>query len=79
MHANAPHDIVTHQGTFSLEVQVVDSDRNRREVPIVDIRVSILPGPVKDPELLFGNALREAYALATQFINLRPNPDADSV
>ena len=60
MHGNAPHDIITHQGTFSLEVQVVDSDRNRREVPIVDIRVSILPGPVKD----------QNYFLAMHYVKL---------
>ena len=79
MHANQPHNIRTHQGTFSLEVDIVDSNRANRQIPIVDVKASILPGPVKDPQLLFGNALRECYGLATRFMHVQPAPTTDTV
>ena len=72
MHANQPHNIRTHQGTFSLETDIVDSNRANREIPIVDVKASILPGPVKDPQVLFGSALRECYGLATRFMHVQP-------
>ena len=79
MHANQPHNIRTHQGTFSLEADIVDSNRANREIPIVDVKASILPGPVKDPQVLFGNALRECYGLATRFMHVQPAPTTDTV
>jgi len=79
MHANQPHSIHTHQGDFSIELDIVDSNRGNREIPIVDVKAAILPGPVKDPQLLFGNALRECYELATQFLRVPASPMTDTV
>ena len=79
MHANQPHNVHTHQGNFSIELDIVDSNRGNREIPIVDVKASILPGPVKDPQLLFGNALRECYELATQFLRVPTSPMTDTV
>jgi hypothetical protein len=78
MHANQPHSIQTHQGVFSLEIDIVESNRGNRQIPIVDVKASILPGAVKDPQLLFGNALRECYSLATRFMQIQAAPTTDT-
>ena len=41
--------------------------------------MTILPGNVKSPEILFKHALQEGYAAATNFLNLRPKPNSDTV
>ena len=79
MHANQSHNVHTHQGNFSIELDIVDSNRGNRQIPIVDVKASILPGPVKDPQLLFGKSLRECYELATQFLRVPASPMTDTV
>ena len=54
---NAPRNIVTTAGNISLETEIIDSQHRARQIPLVDVRVTILPGNVKSPEILFQNAL----------------------
>jgi hypothetical protein len=74
---NAPRTITTSAGNISLETEIVDSQRRRRQIPIVEVRVTILPGNVKAPDILFKHALQESYAAATNFLNLQPKPNSD--
>ena len=76
---NAPCNIATASGNISLETEIVDSQRRRREVPIVDVRVTILPGNVKSPNILFKHALEEGYAAATNYLNVEPKPNSDTI
>jgi hypothetical protein len=57
----------------------VDSNRVNRRIPIVDVKAAILPRPVKDLQVLFGNALRECNGLATRFMHVQPAPTTDTV
>ena len=38
---NAPRNIATASGNISLETEIVDSQRRQRQVPIVDVCVTI--------------------------------------
>ena len=76
---NAPRNIATTAGNISLETEIIDSQHRARQVPLVDIRVKILPGTVESPEILFKHALQEGYAAATNFLNLPPKPNSDTV
>ena len=58
---NAPRTITTSAGNISLETEIIDSQRHSRQIPIVDVRVTILPGNVKTPDILFKNTLQEGY------------------
>ena len=70
---NAPPIIATTAGNVSLEAEIIDRQRRRRQIPIVDVRVTILPGTVKDPKNLFRLALQEGYAAATNYLNVQPH------
>ena len=50
---NAPRNIATTAGNISLETEIIDRQRRRRGIPIVEVRVTILPGTVKAPNILF--------------------------
>ena len=76
---NAPRTIATSAGNISLETEIIDSQRRARQIPIVDVRVTILPGRVKSPDILFKHALQEGYAAATSYLNLQPKPDKDTI
>ena len=43
---NAPRTIATSSGNISLETEIIDSQRRVRQIPLVDVRVMILPGNV---------------------------------
>ena len=75
---NAPRTITTAAGNISVETEIVDSQRRRRQIPIVEVRVTILPGRVKAPNILFKHALQESYAAATNYMNIQPKPDSDT-
>ena len=75
---NAPRTITTSAGNISLETEIVDSQRRRRQIPIVEVRVTILPGNVKAPDILFKHALQESYAAATNYLNIQPKPNSDT-
>ena len=51
---NASRNIATSAGNISLETEIIDSQRRRRQIPIVDVRVTILPGTVKNLRLRKG-------------------------
>ena len=70
---NAPRNIATASGNISLETEIIDSQRHRRQIPIVDVHVTILPGTVKAPNNLFRLALQEGYAAATNYLNVQPH------
>jgi len=76
---NAPRNIATTAGNITLETEIIDSQHRARQIPLVDVRVTILPGNVKSPEILFKHALQEGYAAATNFLNLPPMPNSDTV
>jgi len=76
---NEPRTITTREGPISVEVEIIESARRRRQVPIVDVQVNILPGHVKNPEILFEHAFRESYAAATNFMHVPPHPNTDTV
>ena len=78
-HTNAPRIFATASGNVSVETEIVDSQRRQRQIPIVDVRVTILPGQVKSPNILFKFALEEAYGAATHFMGLPAKPDSDTV
>ena len=50
---NAPHNIATTAGNISLETEIIDSQHRARQIPPIDVRVTILPRNVKSPEILF--------------------------
>ena len=50
---NAPRIFATASGDVSVETEIIDSQRRQRQIPIVDVRVTILPGQVKSPNILF--------------------------
>ena len=64
---NAPRNIATTAGNISLETEIIDSQHRARQVSLVDVRVTILPGNVKSPQDLIRHALQEGYAAATNF------------
>ena len=76
---NAPRNIATTGGNISLETEIIDSQHRARQIPLVDVRVTILPRNVKSPDILFQHALEEGYAATTHFLNLPPKPDSDTV
>ena len=76
---NAPRIIATTAGNVSLETEIIDRQRRRRGIPIVEIRVTILPGTVKAPNILFKLALQESYAAATNYLNVQPHTATDTV
>ena len=76
---NAPRNISTSAGNISLETEIIDSQQRVRQIPLVDVRITILPGNVKTPDILFKHALQEGYAAATHFLNLAPKPNSDTV
>ena len=76
---NAPSIIATAAGNISLETEIIDSQQRVRQIPLVDVRITILPGNVKTPDILFKHALQEGYAAATHFLNLAPKPNSDTV
>ena len=76
---NAPRNIATESGNISLETEIIDSQRRQRQVPIVDVRVTILPGNVKSPNILFKHALQEGYAAATNYLNVQAKPNSDTI
>ena len=76
---NAPRNFATASGNVSVETEIVDSQRRQRQIPIVDVRVTILPGTVKSTNILFKFALEKAYAAATHFMGLPPKPETDTV
>ena len=76
---NAPHNIATSAGNISVETEIIDSQHRARQIPLVDVRVTILPGNVKTPDILFKHALQEGYAAATHFLNMPAKPDSDTV
>ena len=76
---NAPRTIATSAGNISLETEIIDSQHRVRQIPLVDVRVTILPGNVKTPDILFKHALQEGYAAATHFLNMAAKPDSDTV
>jgi hypothetical protein len=78
-HTNAPRVFATASGNVSVETEIIDSQRRQRQVPIVDVRVTILPGTVKSPNILFKFALEEAYAASTHFMGLHAKPESDTV
>ena len=72
-----PRLINTPHGTVSIETQIMGGNnaRTNNTVPIIDIRVTIEPGNVDDPEILFKLAIDNAYALARQQIAGPPSPE----
>ena len=76
---NAPRVIPTSAGNISLETEIIDRSRRRRQIPIVEVRVTILPGTVKAPNILFEHALQESYAAATNYLNVQPHTATDTV
>ena len=78
-HTNAPRIFATASGNVSVEIEIIDSERRQRQIPIVDVRVTILPGQVKSPNKLFKFAIEEAYGASTHFIGLPAKPDSDIV
>ena len=76
---NAPRNISTSAGNISLETEIIDSQQRVRQIPLVDVPITILPGNVKTPDILFKHALQEGYAAATHFLNLSPKPTSDTV
>ena len=76
---NAPRNIATDGGNISVETEIIDSQRRGRQIPIVDVRVTILPGNVKSPNILFKHALQDSYAAATSYLNLQPKPNTDTI
>ena len=48
---NAPRNIATSAGNISLETEIIDSQHRVRQIPLVDVRVTILPGNVKTPDI----------------------------
>ena len=76
---NAPRIIATTAGNVSLETEIIDRQRRRRQIPIVEVRVTILPGTVKAPNILFKLALQESYAAATNYLNVQPHTATDTV
>ena len=76
---NAPRTIATSSGNISLETEIIDSQRRVRQIPLVDVRVTILPGNVKSPQILFKHALQEGYAAATSYLNVQPKPNTDTI
>jgi len=76
---NAPSVIATSAGNISLETEIIDRQRRRRQIPIVELRVTILPGTVKAPNILFKHALQQSYAAATNFMNVQPHTATDTV
>ena len=49
---NAPRSIATSAGNVSLETEIIDRQRRRRQIPIVEVRVTILPGTEKSTKYL---------------------------
>jgi hypothetical protein len=43
-HTNAPRIFVTASGNVFVDTEIIDSQRRQRQIPIVDVRVTILPG-----------------------------------
>ena len=76
---NAPRIFGTASGNVSVETEIVDSQRRQRQIPIVDVRVTVLAGTVKSPNILFKFALEEGYAAATHFMGLPVKPETDTV
>jgi hypothetical protein len=76
---NAPRNIDTTAGNISLETEIFDSQQRVRQIPLVDVRITILPGNVKTPDILFKHALQAGYAADTHFLNLPPKPNSDTV
>ena len=56
---NAPRNIATDAGNISLETEIIDSQRRARQIPIVEVRVTILPGTIRAPNILFKHALQQ--------------------
>ena len=50
-HTNAPRIFATASGNVSVETEIIDSQRRVRQIPLVDVRVTILPGTVKSPQI----------------------------
>ena len=76
---NAPRNIATTARNISLETEIIDSQQRVCQIPIVDVRITILPGNVKTPDILFKHALQEGYAAATHFLNMSAKPYSDTV
>ena len=76
---NAPRIFATASGNVSVETEIIDSQRRQRQIPIVNVRVTVLPGTVKSPNILFKFALEEGYAAATHFMGLPVKPETDTV
>ena len=60
---NAPRIFATASGNVSVETEIVDSQRRQRQIPIVDVPVTVLAGTVKSPNILFKFALEEGMLL----------------
>ena len=78
-HTNAPRIVATAAGNVSIEAEIIDSQRRRRAITIVDVHVSILAGTVKAPNIIFKLALQEYYAAATAFAILPAHPNTDTI
>jgi hypothetical protein len=75
---NAPRIIDTSAENICLETDIIDSQRRVRQILIVDVRVTILPGNVKSPHISFRRALQHGYAAATNSLNMPPKPNSDT-
>jgi hypothetical protein len=78
-HTNAPRIFARASGNLSVETEIIDSQRHQRQIPIVDVCLTILQGTVKSPNILFKFALEEAYASITHFMGLPAKPESDTV
>ena len=66
---NEPSIIQTKDGNVSVEVEIQGSNKGSKTIPIVQLKITISPGQVDDPETLFKIALEQTYAAALGFIH----------
>lgn len=77
LQTNKVQVISTKEGDIGMEVEILTNEPNKHvsTTPIHDVRVSLMPGKVNDPEILFGEAIRIGYSAVLDFYHKTPHDD----
>jgi len=66
-------------GGIAINIQLLNEDERIPNIPIVQIKASLIPGQVDVPEVIFRLAFVRSYAYAAHILRKNPNPQNDTV